>query len=110
MVKGAIVNTAARLSDGSNEVRAEAAYWASGSQLSSDQNLTPNNLVDPGTGSINYDAASWTAASWTKAVDPLAASWTAASWTCLACSSGADPDVSPTSASWTDVGWATAWG
>jgi len=110
MVKGAIVNTAVRLSDGSNEVRAQAAYWASGSQLSSDQNLTPNNLVDPGSGSINYDAASWTAASWTTAINPLAASWTAASWTCLACSSGADPGVSPTSASWTDVGWATFWG
>jgi serine protease AprX len=110
MVKGAIVNTATTLSDGSDEVRATAADWAGGSQLTSDQNLTPNDLIDPGTGSINYNAASWTAASWTSAVDPLAASWTAASWTCLACSSSADSGVSPTSASWTDVGWATTWG
>jgi serine protease AprX len=110
MVKGAIVNTAAPLPGGGSEVRATGAYWAGGGQLVSDQNLTPNDLIDPGTGSINYDAASWTAASWTTAVNSLSASWTAASWTCVACSSGADSEVSPTSASWTDVGWATNWG
>lgn len=79
-------------------------------QLSSDQGLSPNDLIDPGTGSIDYNAASWTAASWTTAVDQQAASWTAASWTCLDCSSGADSGVSPTSASWTDLSWATTWG
>jgi serine protease AprX len=110
MVKGAIVNTAASLPDGGSEVRAMEAYWAGGGQLVSDGDLTPNDLIDPGTGSINYDAASWTAASWTTAANPLSASWTAASWTCLACSSGVDSGVSPTSASWTDVGWATYWG
>ena len=110
MVKGAIVNGATSLSDGSREVRAWQAEQAGPSQLVSDQNLTPNNLIDPASGSINYNAASWTAASWTTAINQLAASWTAASWTCLACSSGADPGVSPTSASWTNLGWATFWG
>ena len=107
MVKGAIVNTAQPLSDGGDEVRAMNAYWAYGSELSSDQGLTPNNLIDPTTNSIDYNAASWSAASWSTATDPLAASWSAASWSCLSCSSGGQGDVSPTAASWSNVGWAT---
>ena len=110
MVKGALVNTAAPLSDGGDEVQAMSAYWASGSQLASDQGLTPNDLIDPATNTIDYDAASWSAASWSTAADPLAASWSAASWSCVDCSSTDQGDVSPTSASWSDVGWATTWG
>ena len=110
MVKGAIVNTAAQLSDGSSEVRALAAYWADGSQLSSDQNLTPNGLIDPGTGQINYSAGSWSAGSWSTAPDPLTASWAAGSWSCLNCSPSDSADVSPTSGSWSNVGWATTMG
>jgi serine protease AprX len=110
MVKGAIVNTAKPLSDGGDEVQAMNAYWATGSQLWSDHGLTPNDLIDPGTNSIDYDAASWSAASWSTAADPLAASWSAASWSCVDCSSTGEGDVSPTSASWSDVGWATTWG
>ncbi len=110
MVKGAIVNTAAPLSDGGDEVQAMNAYWASGSQLWSDHDLTPNDLIDPATNTIDYDAASWSAASWSTAADPLAASWSAASWSCVDCSSTDQGDVSPTSASWSDVGWATTWG
>ena len=110
MVKGAIVNTATPLSDGQGEVRAMGAYWAGGSQLASDQGLTPNNLIDPGTDSIDYDAASWSAASWSTAADPLAASWSAASWSCVGCSSSDGDAINPTAASWSDVGWASSWG
>ena len=110
MVKGAIVNTAVPLQGGGSEVRAIAAYWADGDNLVSDQNLTPNNLIDPNTQAIDYNAASWSAASWSTAAGSLAASWSAASWSCLGCSSTGSGDVSPTSASWSDVGWATTWG
>jgi hypothetical protein len=110
MVKGAIVNTAVSLSDGGDEVQSMNAYWASWSQLSSDQGLTPNDLIDPTTGTIDYDAASWSAASWSTAADPLAASWSAASWSCVDCSASDQGGVDPTSASWSDVGWATTWG
>jgi serine protease AprX len=107
MVKGAIVNTAAPLQGGGSEVRAEAAYWAWGNQLVSDQNLTPNQLIDPTTGGINYSAGSWSAGSWS------AGSWSAdegAGWTCDNCSSGTSGDVSPTAGSWSTMGWATYWG
>ena len=110
MVKGALVSTAADLPDDGDGVRAMNAYWAAGGQLSSDQGLTPNDLIDPGTGTIDYDAASWSAASWSTAADPLAASWSAASWSCVDCSSSDQGDVNPTSASWSGLGWATTWG
>ena len=117
MVKGALVNTATQLSDGGGEINASAADWANGSQLTADQNLTPNTLIDPDTGAIDYNAASWSAGSWSTATDPLAASWSAASWSCLNCSSDGSGDnggsgggVDPTAASWSTVGWTTMWG
>ena len=117
MVKGALVNTATQLSDGGGEINASAADWANGSQLTADQNLTPNTLIDPDTGAIDYNAASWSAGSWSTATDPLAASWSAASWSCLNCSSdgggdngGSGGGVDPTAASWSTVGWTTMWG
>ena len=42
--------------------------------------LTPNPLVDPATGAIDYTRASWSRASWSDAADPLRASWSRASW------------------------------
>jgi serine protease AprX len=109
MIKGAIVNTARSLSGGGREVNAIAAYWADASQLTSDQGLTPNSLINPGTRTIDYTQAGWTAGSWSAAVSPLAASWSAASWSCASCSSGGG-SVSPTAGSWSTVGWATNWG
>jgi serine protease AprX len=110
MIKGAIVNTATSLPSGGHEVNAVAAYWAGGSDLSSDQNLTPNTLIDPDSGTIDYTQPSWSAGSWSTATDPLAASWSAASWSSVGCSSGSGGEVSPTSASWSTVGWTTMWG
>ena len=47
MVKGALVNTATQLSGGANEVNAWAADQAGSGQLSANQGLTPNTLIDP---------------------------------------------------------------
>jgi serine protease AprX len=110
MVKGAIVNTAYQLPSGGSEVWAMGAFGASGSQLSSDQGLAPNQLIDPGTGAINYNTASWSAGTWAPATDPLTASWSTASWSCEDCASAASSEVSPTTASWSSLGWATRWG
>jgi serine protease AprX len=110
MVKGAIVNTAVPLPGGGGELNAIRAYWAYNQQLDANQGLTPNTLIDSSTGSIDYTQASWSAASWSTATDPLAASWSAASWSCTDCSSGSSGAVSPTSASWSTVGWTTMWG
>lgn len=109
MVKGAIVNTATPLPDGGNEINGRAAYWANGSQLGSDQNLTPNQFIDPSSGEIDYNTASWSSGTFDPAADPLTASWSTASWSCASCTSG-DGSVDPTTASWSTVGWTTMWG
>jgi serine protease AprX len=110
MVKGAIVSSAYTLADGSREVKAVRAALASPGQLSSDQDLRPNGLVDPDTGQIDYSAGSWSAGSWSTAPDPLKASWAAGSWSCLDCSASASPGVAPTAGSWSNLGWATTLG
>jgi serine protease AprX len=111
MVKGALVNTGTQLSGGAKEVNAWAADQAGPDQRSANQGLTPNSLIDPDTGSIDYSAASWSAGSWSTAADPLAASWSAASWSCENCTSDdAGGGVSPTAGSWSTVGWTTMWG
>jgi serine protease AprX len=110
MVKGAIVNTAYQLPAGGSELWAMGAYGAMGSQLSADQALAPSQLIDPGTGAINYNTASWSAGSWGPAADPLTASWSTASWSCESCAPGTSDNVASTTASWSNVGWATFWG
>jgi serine protease AprX len=113
-VKGAIVSTAEPLQSGGSEINARGANLALGGMLASDRGLTPNTLIDPNTGSIDYTQASWSAGSWSTATDPLAASWSAASWSCLDCSAASGGDssggVASTSASWSTVGWTTMWG
>jgi serine protease AprX len=42
--------------------------------------LTPNELINPVTGNIDYSRASWSRASWSDATDVLRASWSRASW------------------------------
>ena len=42
--------------------------------------LAPNELLDPVTGEIDFERASWSRASWSEAVDALRASWSRASW------------------------------
>ena len=71
------------------EVAADKAI-ANPTTESANAGLTPNDLIDPATGNIDYARASWTRASWTEAVDGMRASWTRASWT---------------RASWTRASW-----
>ena len=110
MVKGAIVNTALPLSGGGSEVDAIKALWASGDELSADDNLSPNSLVDPSSDTIDNNQAGWSLASWSQAVAPQLASWSLASWSCNNCSLGNSSGVDPTLASWSAVGWAVYWG
>jgi serine protease AprX len=75
--------------------------------------LTPNNLIDPATGQIDYTRASWSRASWSQAVDPLRASWSRASWS-RASWSRASWSATPQScsdferASWSRASWSAA--
>jgi serine protease AprX len=108
-VKGAIVHTAATISDGGREVNATAANQADGDELTSDENLTPSTLIDPDTGSIDYSTASWSTASWSTATDPLTASWSTASWSCEDCSPAPGGTLNSATASRSTLGWTTMW-
>src|SRR5439155_5812884 len=72
--------------------------------------LTPNTLIDPSTGQIDYTRASLSRASWSDAVDPLRASWSRASWS-RASWSRASWSATPQSctdferASWSRASW-----
>jgi serine protease AprX len=76
-------------------------------------NLTSNTLVDPATGAIDYERASWSRASWSEAADVLRASWSRASWS-RASWSRASWSATPESctdferASWSRASWSDA--
>jgi uncharacterized protein YjbI with pentapeptide repeats len=73
-------------------------------------NLTPNTLIDPATGLIDFTRASWSRASWSQATDVLRASWSRASWS-RASWSRASWSATPQScadferASWSRASW-----
>ncbi len=75
--------------------------------------LAPNELLDPATGDIDFERASWSRASWSEAIDPLRASWSRASWS-RASWSRASWSASPEScadferASWSRASWSSA--
>jgi serine protease AprX len=75
--------------------------------------LTPNSLIDPATGQIDYSRASWSRASWSDAIDSLRASWSRASWS-RASWSRASWSATPEScaeferASWSRASWSRA--
>jgi serine protease AprX len=76
-------------------------------------NLTPNNLIDPATGQIDYSRASWSRASWSDAADPLRASWSRASWSRASWSATgwvatADSCADLERASWSRASWSAA--
>ncbi len=94
--------------DGAFEVAADNAVNASDGELVANQGLTPNDLVDPATGAIDYARASWGQAGWEDAADALRASWGRASWGCVC--SGTTGDMLPTRASWGRASWSSFFG
>jgi serine protease AprX len=86
---------------------------ALGAGSAANANLTPNVLIDPTTGLIDFTRASWSRASWSQAADPLRASWSRASWS-RASWSRASWSATPQScadferASWSRASWSDA--
>lgn len=120
-VKGALMNLLRNVPGAGGEVavdKADRAHKGSGEDLVSNQGLTPNELIDPATGSIDFTRARWTPARWTEAAEPLRARWTRARWTSFACDCwDAGTEVAPedgttaadaTRARWTRARWTRA--
>ncbi len=73
--------------------------------------LTPNQLVDPVTGSIDYSRATWSRSTWSTATGALSAAFARSSWTC-ACSAALSStdntgDVDSARATWSRATWST---
>ena len=79
-VKGTLVSTARRLTGGGLAIDANAALDGQGT---ANGGLTPNNLIDPATGGIDWARASFRRASFRDAFgSPFGALWARASFRC----------------------------
>ena len=109
-VKGAIVNKLRNTADGKGqEIAADQAAGASGSSLVSNTGLTPNPLVNPTTGDIDYDHATWSHATWSNA-DPDHATWSHATWSHATWSHATWSHATWSHATWSHATWSDAFG
>jgi serine protease AprX len=82
--------------------------------IPADQGLTPNDLINPTTGGIDYSRSSWSRSSWSVATGGLSAGFARSSWSC-ACSSasttgppgGGNGNVDSSRSSWSRSSWST---
>jgi serine protease AprX len=107
-VKRAIRKSTESGSNSIAEVSTQGTLWNDWSPSPANRDLTPNTLVDPATGAIDYTRSSWSRSSWSTAPSTLAAGWARSSWSCD-CSETADGSVDPTRASWSRSSWSTFW-
>jgi serine protease AprX len=105
-VKGALLNTGPTPTGSTvRAARLLNALGAGSGQLVSNVGVPVSTAIDPATGDVRQDAASWRAASWRDATgSELAAGWAAASWRCD-CSLQSDGSVDPAYASWRSASW-----
>jgi serine protease AprX len=109
-VKSLIMRTARKLPGGEPGVDADAAVRGAISTYlpSANQSLTPNTLIDPLTGGIDYTKSSWSKSSWSLASPDLTAGWARSSWSCT-CSLAPTGEIDPTRSSWSRSSWSTSW-
>ena len=105
-VKAQLIRGGRAVAGGVPEVNVSAAVWSTWPK-SANQGLTPNTLVDPSTGNIDYSRSSWSRSSWSTAPDALAAGFARSSWSCN-CASTSDA-VDPSRSSWSRSSWSTRW-
>ena len=115
-VKGALMHNMRPTRDGKLAVDADKAMKAPSKRLVSNVGLTPNELVNAGTGDIDYTRASWSRASWSRVEGDRAswsraswsrASWSRASWSCD-CAVAVTGEADPNRASWSRASWSRA--
>ena len=110
-VKGALTHERRNVAGGAGEVDAQRAARATRRDLVANVGLTPNTLIDPATGDIDYTRASWSRASWSLVDSSRAswsrASWSRASWSCD-CAASVTAAADPSRASWSRASWSRA--
>jgi serine protease AprX len=69
--------------------------------------LTPNTMIDPKTGGIDYSRSSWSRSSWSRS-SWSRSSWSRSSWSCN-CSTTSSGSIDPARSSWSRSSWSTSW-
>jgi serine protease AprX len=106
-VKGALLDPAARSNPSIAEVDALRLTIQPNPPLA-DQGLTPNELIDPATGGVDYSQSSWSQSSWSQATGPLSASFAQSSWSCSCIQAAGTGAVGTSTSSWSTSSWSTS--
>src|SRR5918994_2153120 len=86
----------------------EAAYYGRTAPIST-AGLTPNAIVNPTTGEIDYTRPSWSRSSWSTADGGLTADFARSSWSRSSWSSTDSSGVDVARSSWSRSSWSTSW-
>jgi serine protease AprX len=111
-VKGALTSrfVASNALQEVDAAKVNALPWA----FPANRGLTPNQLIDPTTGGIDYTRSSWSRSSWSTASGDLSAGFARSSWSCscsVSTTASTDPsggdDVESSRSSWSRSSWST---
>ena len=69
------------------------------------QGLTPNELIDPATGVVNYTLSTWSLATWSRTNGALRAGYASSSYSCKSCSAGNGDTVKSSLGTWNLGTW-----
>jgi len=92
-------------------------FMSNGGALAN-QGLTPNEFINPATGTIDYSRSSWSRSSWSAASELLRSSWSRSSWSMAPVEApaegegGGEVDTARSSwsrSSWSRSSWSTSW-
>jgi serine protease AprX len=104
-VKGALTSKSVA-SNGSIQELDAPKVVAISTPARANRGLTPNTLIAPFTGNIDYSRSSWSQSSWSAATGPLHAAFAQSSWSC-SCMQSSDDSVGPSTSSWSKSSWST---
>ena len=107
-IKSTLIETARDVSGGIDEVNAAAALAVAEPHSGANAGMSPNHLVDPVTGTIDYTRSSWGRSSWGRSDGPLEAGWTDENFGCV-CPGFYDPQSEPARSSWGSATWLMKW-
>jgi serine protease AprX len=107
-VKAAVLGNGRKvLASPLSEVSVSGLVFGSIPSSNPNAGLTPNTMIDPETGGIDYSRSSWSRSSWSRS-SWSRSSWSRSSWSC-ACSKTTSGSIDPTRSSWSRSSWSTSW-
>jgi serine protease AprX len=103
-VKGAILETTRYIRNAGEEIEVDDAI-DHGGRTTANRGLTPNRIVNPNTGDIDYSRSRWSRSRWSsESASSLGAEWARSRWSCD-CYSGLSGSVEETRSRWSRSRW-----